>query len=127
MRSVVTYGQPLETEIGYSRACRVGQIVAVTGTAPMAPDGSVAAPGNLYGQSVRCLEIIRDVLNKAGAEMRHVIRTRVFVTDISRWKEAARAHGEVFGEIKPATSFIECSRLINPAWLVEIEADAVID
>lgn len=126
MRTTVTYGQPLETEIGYSRACRVDNIVAVTGTAPIAPDGSVAAPGDLYGQTRRALEIIGDVLAKAGASLDQVIRTRIFLTDMSRWKEAAKAHGEVFGQIKPATSFLGTSALINPGWLVEIEADAVI-
>lgn len=127
MRTTVCYGQPLETEIGYSRACRVDNIVAVTGTAPMNPDGAVASPGDLYAQTRRCLEIIADVLARAGAGLDQVVRTRVFVTDISRWKEAAKAHGEVFGAIKPATSFLEVSRLINPEWLVEVEADAVIE
>jgi enamine deaminase RidA (YjgF/YER057c/UK114 family) len=127
MRTTVTYGQPLETEIGYSRACRVDNIVAVTGTAPMNPDGTLNSPGDLYGQTKRCLEIIGDVLAKAGASLDQVIRTRIFLTDMSRWKEAAKAHGEVFGQIKPATSFLGTSALINPGWLVEIEADAVIE
>lgn len=127
MRKTVTYGQPLETEIGYSRACRVGNIVAVTGTAPMNPDGTLNSPGDLYGQSKRCLEIIADVLAQAGASLDSVIRTRIFLTDMTRWKEAAKAHGEVFGQIKPATSFLGTSALINPGWLVEIEADAVIE
>jgi len=127
MRKTVTYGQPLETEIGYSRACRVGNIVAVTGTAPMNPDGTLNSPGDLYGQSKRCLEIIADVLAQAGASLDTVIRTRIFLTDMTRWKEAAKAHGEVFGQIKPATSFLGTSALINPGWLVEIEADAVIE
>ncbi len=127
MRKTVTYGQPLETEIGYSRACRVGNIVAVTGTAPMNPDGTLNSPGDLYGQSKRCLEIIADVLAQAGASLDSVIRTRIFLTDMTRWKEAAKAHGEVFGQIKPATSFLGASALINPGWLVEIEADAVIE
>lgn len=127
MRKNVTYGQPLETEIGFARACRVDNIVAVTGTAPMNPDGTLNSPGDLYGQTRRSLEIIADVLAQAGAGLETVIRTRIFLTDMSRWKEAARAHGEVFGQIKPATSFIGTSALINPGWLVEIEADAVIE
>ena len=127
MRKTVTYGQPLETEIGYSRACRVGNTVAVTGTAPMNQDGTLNSPGDLYGQTKRCLEIIADVLAQAGAGVDSVIRTRIFLTDMSRWKEAAKAHGEVFGAIKPATSFLGTSALINPGWLVEIEADAVIE
>ncbi|MEW5774591.1 MAG: RidA family protein [Thermodesulfobacteriota bacterium] len=127
MRQTVTYGQPLETEIGYSRACRVDNIVAVTGAAPMNPDGSLNSPGDLYGQTRRCLEIIADVLAKAGASMDQVIRTRILLTDMSRWKEAAKAHGEAFGQIKPAASLLGTSALIHPGWLVEIEADAVIE
>jgi len=127
MRQTVTYGQPLETEIGFSRACRAGNLVAVTATAPIAPDGSVAAPGDLYGQTKRSLEIIADVLARAGARLDQVIRTRLFITDMERWKEAARAHGEVFGAIKPACSFLGATRFIHPEWLVEIEADAVVE
>jgi enamine deaminase RidA (YjgF/YER057c/UK114 family) len=112
--------------LGFSRAVRVGNMVFVSGCAPIASDGSVAAPGDMKGQSLRCLEIIEAALQAAGAEMKHVVRTRVFLTDMSRWKEAGEAHGSVFKEIEPACSFLGTSALINPGWLVEIEADAVI-
>jgi len=104
---------------------RVGSIVAVSGTAPIAPDGSVAAPGDVYGQTRRCLDIIARAVGEAGLGLHSVIRTRVMLTDISRWEEAARAHGEVFSAVKPACTFVEVKRLIDPGWLVEIEADCV--
>lgn len=125
-RKNVTYGQPIEKEIGFSRAVRIGNVIAVTGTAPTAKDGSVHSPGDVYGQCKRSFEIIKDVLEQAGASLEDVIRTRMFLRDISTWKEAARAHGEIFSGILPATTFVEISGLINPEWLVEIEADAVI-
>ncbi len=127
MRKNITYGQPLETEIGFSRAVRIGNIIAVTGTAPIAKDGSVYSPGNVYGQAKRCLEIIEDVLEKAGAGMNDVIRTRIMLKDMSAWKDAAKAHGEIFSKIKPACTFVEVSGFINEGWLIEIEADAVIN
>jgi enamine deaminase RidA (YjgF/YER057c/UK114 family) len=113
--------------IGFSRAVRVGDLVFVSGCAPIAADGSVAAPGDMKGQTKRCLEIIEAALRQAGAEMRHVVRTRVFLTDMSRWKEAGEAHGEAFRDIEPACSFLGTSALINPGWLVEVEADAVVN
>jgi len=125
MRSLISSGSPLEPRIGFSRAVRVGDFVAISGTAPIAPDGSVAAPGDVYGQTKRCLEIIEQALSDAGLRMRDVIRTRVMLTDISRWEDAARAHGEVFSEIKPACTFVEVKGFINKDWLVEIEADCV--
>jgi enamine deaminase RidA (YjgF/YER057c/UK114 family) len=112
--------------LGFSRAVRVGNMVFVSGCAPIAVGGGVASPGDVRGQTRRCFEIIEAALKEAGAELRHVVRTRVFLTDISRWKEAGEVHGEVFRDIEPATSFLSCSGLIDPAWLVEIEADAVI-
>jgi enamine deaminase RidA (YjgF/YER057c/UK114 family) len=112
--------------IGFSRAIRVGDFVFVSGCAPIAADGSVAAPGDVKGQTRRCLEIIEAALAQAGADIKHVVRTRVFLTDMSRWKEAGEAHGEVFRDIEPACSFLGTSALINPGWLVEVEADAVI-
>lgn len=126
-RKNITYGQPLEKEIGFSRAVRIGNIIAVTGTAPIAKDGSVHSPGDVYGQTKRCLEIIRDVIEQAGGRMENVIRTRIFLKDMKKWKDAARAHGEYFSEIKPACTFVEVLGFINPEWLVEIEADAVLD
>jgi len=125
MRKLVSSGSPLERRIGFSRAVRVGPYVAIAGTAPIAPDGSVAAPGDVYGQTRRCLEIVAQAVVDAGLSMGDVIRTRVMLTDIGRWEEAARAHGEVFGTIKPACTFVEVKGFINREWLVEIEADCV--
>jgi enamine deaminase RidA (YjgF/YER057c/UK114 family) len=127
MRKLISSGSPYEPTIGFSRAVRVGNIVAVSGTAPIAPDGAVAAPGDLYAQTRRCLEIIAAAISNAGLGLDSVIRTRVMLTDISRWEEAARAHGEMFGEIRPASTFVEVKQLIRREWLVEIEADCVAD
>ena len=123
MRTLVSSGSPFEAEIGFSRAVRVGPFVSVSGTAPIAPGGGVAAPGDMHGQTLRCLEIIADAIGRAGLTLDSVVRTRVMLTDISRWKEAARAHGEVFAGVKPASTFVEVRGLIDSAWLVEIEAD----
>lgn len=112
--------------LGFSRAVRTGNMVFVSGCAPIAADGSVATPDDMKGQTLRCFEIIEAALKEAGASMKDVVRTRVFLTDMSRWKEAGEAHGQVFKDIEPATSFIGTSALINPGWLVEVEADAVI-
>ena len=127
MRKLISSGSPYEPTIGFSRAVRVGNIVAVSGSAPIAPDGGVAAPGDLHGQTRRCLEIIAQAISGAGLGLDSVIRTRVMLTDISRWEEAARAHGEVFGAIRPASTFVEVKGLIRREWLVEIEADCVVD
>lgn len=126
-RKLVSSGSRFEPRIGFSRAVRVGNMVAVSGTAPIAPDGGIAAPGDCYGQTRRCLEIIAQAIAKAGLGLDSVIRTRVMLTDISRWEEAARAHGEVFGEIRPASTFVEVKGLIERGWLVEIEADCVAE
>lgn len=125
MRKLISSGSPFEPKIGFSRAVRVGPFVAVSGTAPVAPDGGVAAPGDVYGQTRRCLEIIAQAVADAGLSMGSVVRTRVMLTDISRWEEAARAHGEYFSTIRPACTFVEVKGLINPEWLVELEADCV--
>jgi len=127
MRKLISSGSQYEPRIGFSRAVRVGPIVAVSGTAPIAPDGSVAAAGDVHGQTRRCLDIIAHAIGEAGLGLQNVIRTRVMLTDISRWEEAARAHGEVFSGVRPACTFVEVSRLIDPGWLVEIEADRVAD
>jgi enamine deaminase RidA (YjgF/YER057c/UK114 family) len=126
MRKLVSSGSPMEPVIGFSRAVRVGNIVAVAGTAPIAPGGGVACPGDLYGQTKRCLEIMLKAVADAGLGPESVIRTRIFLTDIRRWEEAARAHGEVFGGIRPASTFVQISALIHPEWLVETEADCVV-
>jgi len=106
-RKLISSGSPFEPRIGFSRAVRVGPFVAVSGTAPIAPDGSVSAPGDVYGQTKRCLEIIAQAIGSAGLTLQSVIRTRVMLTDMSRWEEAARAHGEVFASVKPACTFVE--------------------
>ena len=125
-RRLISSGSPYEPQIGFSRVVRVGAHIAVAGTAPIAPDGSTAAPGDLYGQTRRCLEIIERAITEAGGTLRDVTRTRVMLIDIARWAEAARAHGEYFGAIRPASTFVRVAGVIDPAWLVEIEADAIV-
>ncbi|HRX84776.1 MAG TPA: RidA family protein [Phycisphaerae bacterium] len=118
-------GAPWEKTIGYCRAVRAGAHVFVTGCAPVNPDGTVHAPGDAHGQAVRCCEIIREALSGVGADLSHVVRTRMFVTDIAQWEAFGRAHREFFGAHPPATSMVEVRALIDPAMLIEIEADAV--
>ncbi|HZZ37179.1 MAG TPA: RidA family protein [Caulobacteraceae bacterium] len=119
-------GSPLEPMIGFSRAVRVGQTIAVAGTAPLGPDGKTVAPGDVYAQTRRCMEIVLAALAELGAGPRDVIRTRIMLTDAARWREAAQAHGEVFASVMPACTFVQVSRFIDPDWLVEVEADAVV-
>ncbi len=126
-RQNISSGSPFEKPIGFSRAVRMGERIAVSGTAPIAPDGSTAHPGDMYGQTLRCLEIIREAIAKAGGGLENVIRTRVYLTDAERWQDAASAHGKIFGDIRPACTFVEVRRLIDPEWLVEIEAEAVVN
>ena len=125
-RKSVSSGSPYEASIGFSRACRVGNWIAVAGTAPIADDGTTAAPGDVYGQTRRCLEISRLAIEAAGGSLTGVIRTRLMLTDISRWEEAGRAHGELFGDIRPVCTFVEVSGFINPDWLVETEVDCIV-
>ena len=119
-------GAPWEREVGYCRAIRVGDQVSVTGTAPVDQDGGVYAPGDAYAQTRRCLEIIEAALRGVGCALTDVVRTRMFTTDIARWKEIGRAHGEVFAAFPPATTLVEVRALIEPEMLIEIEADAII-
>lgn len=126
-RKNISSGSPYEGPIGFSRAVRIGNILSVAGTAPIAADGSTASPGSVYDQTCRCLEIIDDAIRRAGSSLSDVIRTRVMLTDISRWEEAGSAHGKFFGKIRPACTFVEVSAFIKEDWLVEIEADCVID
>jgi len=118
-------GAPWEEHVGYCRALRAGDRIFVTGTVAVEKDGSVHAPGDGYAQAARALSIIRDALAKLDAGPEHVTRTRMFVTDIDRWKEFGRAHAEFFGAHRPATTMVEVRRLMHPDMLIEIEADAV--
>lgn len=118
-------GAPWEAEVGYCRAVRAGDYIFVTGTAPVDETGKVFTPGDGYAQARLCLLKIEKALEELGAELSDVVRTRMFVTDISRWAEFGRAHKEFFGEHPPATSMVEVRSLIDPAMLIEIEVDAV--
>lgn len=119
-------GAPWEGSVGYCRALKAGNHIYVTGTAPVGDDGAVFAPGDAYAQARRCLDIIRRALDNLGADISSIVRTRMFVTDIARWEEYGRAHGEFFAEHPPATTMVEVGRLIEPEMLIEIEADAVV-
>jgi enamine deaminase RidA (YjgF/YER057c/UK114 family) len=127
MRKNFSSGSPYEGKIGFSRAVRVSRFLAVSGTAAIGADGSVACPGDVYGQTIRCLEIIEAAVTDAGFSMQDVVRTRVMLIEIGSWEEAARAHGEIFGNVRPACTFVEVQELIEPEWLVEIEADCIAD
>ena len=126
-RTLISSGSPYEKPIGFSRAVRVGNIIAVSGTGPMTSDGRTASPGDAYGQARRCLEIIKKAIEDAGGRMEHVVRTRILLTDVRHWEEAARAHGEFFGEIRPASTMVGGMIFVRPEWLVEIEADCVLN
>ena len=121
----VSSGAHWEERVGYCRALRAGDRIFVSGTAAVDPDGSVHAPGDVYRQTLRCLEIVRDALEGLGASLADVTRTRIFVTDITRWDEVGRAHGALFRAHPPVTSMVEVRALIHPDMLVEVEADAV--
>ncbi|MFH1010947.1 MAG: RidA family protein [bacterium] len=117
----------MEKPIGFSRAVRIGNMISVSGTAPIASDGTTAHPNNVYEQTRYCIQIIKKAIEEAGGSFENVIRTRVMLTDISKWEQAARAHGEFFSKIRPACTFVEVKGFVRGDWLVEIEADCVIE
>ncbi|WP_419661567.1 endoribonuclease L-PSP family protein [Desulfosarcina variabilis str. Montpellier] len=126
-KQLISSGSPFEKPIGFSRAVRIGNTIAVSGTAPIAPGGGTAYPGDLYRQTIACIEIIKNAIERAGGSLSDVVRTRIMLTDIDRWQDAAKAHGEYFGEIRPASTIVEVSRFLDADWLVEIEADAIVE
>lgn len=127
MRRLISSGSPYEPRVGISRAVRVGSLIAVSGTAPLGPDGLTVGKGDAAAQAQRCLEIIKEALGRAGASLEQVVRTRTLLTRIEDWQAVAAVHGQFFGSIRPANTIMQVSRFIDPDWLVEFEADAVVD
>ena len=126
-RQHVSSGSPYEPRLGISRAVRSGRFIAVAGTAPIGPDGKTVGNGDPAAQARRCIEIIRNALEQSGANLSDVIRTRILLTRIEDWKSVGQVHGEFFGNIRPANTVMQVTRFIDSDWLVEIEADAVIE
>lgn len=122
----VSSGSPYEPQLGLSRAVRVGSIIAVSGTAPLGPDGKTVGQGDVAAQMRRCIEIVRAALEQLGSGLQDVIRTRILLTNIDDWESVGLVHGEYFGQIRPACTVMQISRFIDPDWLVELEVDAVV-
>jgi enamine deaminase RidA (YjgF/YER057c/UK114 family) len=125
-RKTVSTGSPYEPIVGISRAVRIGQFIAISGTAPLSPEGKTVGVGSPSEQARRCLQIGEKALNELGAGLSDVIRTRIFLTRIEDWEAVGRVHGEFFGDIRPVSTIVQVSRFVDPGWLVEIEFDAVV-